>query len=223
MTTKLLLYGLQRSGTNYLETLLKRRFQVHILNESQERSHPAHKHFRLYDKKAIIPEPRYYNELHSENFAVFEQNLPQAADAYLIISKNPYSWLISYYRWAQKCAWPAAGHHYIEEYNLFYGRWLRFSRQTKKIQFVRYIDLLRYQDALLLHWQNTLGMQNRFLGGIWTRMIRRVDQSQAFTAEQRDYYIKERYLAKYTSKELQDVSEHLDREVISRLGYKIRK
>lgn len=48
---KVLHYGLQRSGTNFLETLLKRKYRIQFLNSNQDRKSPLQKHFRLYDDK----------------------------------------------------------------------------------------------------------------------------------------------------------------------------
>ena len=56
----ILQFGLQRSGTNFLSTLLMKNFRIEILNNS-DRKHPLHKHFRLYDDKSFIPDTKYQN------------------------------------------------------------------------------------------------------------------------------------------------------------------
>lgn len=84
----LLHYGLQRSGTNFLETLLKKNYRVHFLNSNRDRSSPLQKHYRLYDNKDIIPEPQYHNDTEVENFKQFEALLEVLPDYYLIISKD---------------------------------------------------------------------------------------------------------------------------------------
>lgn len=134
---KLLHYGLQRSGTNFLESLLAKKYHIEILNSNiqgirPDRSSPLHKHFRLYDEKDIVPEPKFTNELKINSLDAFEQLLEVVPDYYLIISKDPYSWFLSYSAWAKRSNWPEVPYHYILEYNLFYGKWLEFSRQTKK-------------------------------------------------------------------------------------------
>ena len=102
MKKTLLHYGLQRSGTNFLESLLKKNFKVSIPNLRKEREHPLQKHFRLYDDKTKIPEPKYYNKITYKNFKEFEKSLDLSKEiqGIIIISKDPYSWLLSYEKWA---------------------------------------------------------------------------------------------------------------------------
>ena len=91
MKKTLLHYGLQRSGTNFLESLLKKNFKVSIPNLRKEREHPLQKHFRLYDDKTKIPEPKYYNKITYENFKEFEKSLDLSKEiqGIIIISKDP--------------------------------------------------------------------------------------------------------------------------------------
>lgn len=86
---KLLHYGLQRSGTNYLETLLKKNFRVRFLNSNKDRTSPLQKHCRLYKNKKIIPAPQYYNEITVDSFEHFQSLFKVKPDYYLVISKNP--------------------------------------------------------------------------------------------------------------------------------------
>jgi hypothetical protein len=159
----LLHYGLQRSGTNFLETLLKKKYRVRFLNSNTDRSSPLQKHFRLYDNKEVIPEPQYRNNIKVKNFDEFERLLETLPDYYVVISKDPYSWFLSYSNWAKKCNWPTVAHHYIKEYNLFYGKWLEFSGQTDKIVFVRYIDLLQNTDLELERLETKMKLQKNCL------------------------------------------------------------
>ena len=95
-------YGLQRSGTNYLETLLKKNFRIRFLNSNKDRRSPLHKHCRLYKNKQIIPEPQYQNDIVVDTFDQFESLFEVVPDYYFIISKDPYSWNLSYRNWAKK-------------------------------------------------------------------------------------------------------------------------
>jgi len=221
--TKLLHYGLQRSGTNFLESLLRKKYRVRFLNSDRDRSSPLQKHFRLYDDKKIIPEPQYLNELTIPDFAHFEGLLETRPDYYIVISKDPYSWLLSYNNWARKCNWPAVPHHYIEEYNLFYGKWLEFSRQTRKIVFVRYIDLLQDAESELNRLESLMGLSKGFFYKFRSNVIGKVSQTGKFSTDRRDYYLDEKYLERYDAGELKKVNSLLDRETISGLGYEIRE
>ena len=58
----LLLYGLQRSDTNYLRLPLEKNCRVAFFNSS-DRALPLRRHFSLYDDKTTIPEPQFRNGL----------------------------------------------------------------------------------------------------------------------------------------------------------------
>lgn len=215
----LLHYGLQRSGTNYFEALVTRFYRVELVNEEADRASPAQKHFRLYDDKHAVPHPDYQNEVFLGSFAELETLLPKRPDHYVVISKDPYSWLLSYRRWAQECGWPPVSHHYLEEYNLFYGRWLTFASQTDRIHFVRYHDLLVDADATLDALAGKTGMERRSLAGLRSSRIWKVPQSGLFSPEKRDFYVERKYLRSFDPDELTALDRILDRQVMDGLGY----
>ena len=192
ITLKLLYYGLQRSGTNYLLSILNQRYKIQILNCDEDRALPSHKHFRLYDDKSIVPEPKFKNELVYSNFLDFENNLKTIPDCYIILSKDPYSWLVSYEKWARKCNWPEVRHHYLLEYNLFYGKWLEFAGQTDKIIFVRYVDLLKELSNELIRIEALSGIKRLPFFIFRKQKISKVPLSSEFTEARRNYYIKKK-------------------------------
>jgi hypothetical protein len=221
---KLLHYGLQRSGTNFLESLLAKKYRVKFLNSNidgirPDRSSPLHKHFRLYDEKDIVPEPKFRNDLKIASFIDFEKLLEVVPDYYLIISKDPYSWYLSYTEWAKRSKWEPVPYHYILEYNLFYAKWLEFSQQTKKILFVRYIDLLRDPDEELKCLELEMHLQKKFLYMLRSNVVFKVPQSREFSIDKRSYYLSEQYLQSYTKEGLKEINDLIDPEVITRLGY----
>ena len=61
------LYGLQRSGTNIIESFLINNFNIKFSNEKNNRNSLIHKHFRIYNNKNYIPETdkskQYYNNI----------------------------------------------------------------------------------------------------------------------------------------------------------------
>ena len=144
MKKKILHYGLQRSGTNFLESLLVKNFDIKIHSLRKEREHPLQKHFRLYDDKSKIPESKYLNNYNFKTYDDFKKSwgLNTEINGVIVISKDPYSWLLSYEKWAKKCNWPNPSYQYIEEYNLFLDKWRVFAQQSNDILFIRYIDLL---------------------------------------------------------------------------------
>lgn len=217
--TKLLQYGIQRSGTNYLETMVRRRFRVRFLNEEKERDSPILKHVRIYSDKSLVPEPRYQNDITVTDLASFEAILPQAPDHYLVMSKDPYSWYLSYRRFAERCSWPAHEHHYIEEYNAFYGEWLRLAEGTDRVHFVRYRDLLADPAGEMARLQQEMNLRPRLFANWRSDQIRHVKVSARFTADSADYYLKERYLEEYDDETLDALNRALDLSVVKGLGY----
>ena len=221
---KLLHYGLQRSGTNYLEFLLAKKYRVQILNSNidgvrPDRSSPLHKHFRLYDEKDIIPEPQYRNDFKIDSFKDFEGLLEVIPDYYVIISKDPYSWFLSYTEWARRCSWPAVPYHYLTEYNLFYGKWLAFSQQTDRILFVRYSDLLRDPDQELHRLEEKMHLKRKFLYPLRSSAAFKVPQSKEFSMERRSYYLSEQYIKEFTAEQLREANAIIDLDVLDQLGY----
>ena len=212
-------YGLQRSGTNYLETLLKKNYWVRFLNSNQDRRSPLQKHCRLYKNKQIIPEPQYRNDIVVETFEQFESLFAIVPHYYLIVSKDPYSWYLSYRNWAKKCKWPDVTHHYIEEYNLFYGTFLKFSSQSNKFVFVRYVDLIKDAGEVMNHLQIRMKLKKRLLAHLALRVPGKVSQSDAFTDETRAYYLNGKYLEEYSAKDIKILNDLLDPQVTSLLGY----
>lgn len=218
-------YGLQRSGTNFLEQCLKQNYRISFLNGNKDkwtRSSPLHKHFRLYNDKDIISDNKYQNKLTVNDFEEFEQSIEVVPDFYLIISKDPYSWLLSYKDWAKKCNYPDVHYHYIVEYNLFYGKWLEFSQKTERIVFIRYIDLIEDTNAVLNQVEARMKLKKNLLSRLFLKIPNKVSQSSRFKDDKRTYYMKEKYLKKYSNEDLSTVNSFLDPQVTSLLGYEIR-
>lgn len=220
---KLLHYGLQRSGTNYFESLLKRTFSIKFLNSNRDRSSPKQKHFRLYAQKDIIPEPQYRNNLNFSTFEQFSSFFNDKAKGYIIVSKDPYSWFLSYQNWAQKCSWPEVEHHYIEEYNHFYRKWLEFSKESTNIHFVRYIDLLTNKDMVLQEIKDKFNLKESFWAKFRSMKLDKVPQSESFTKDKLDYYLNHKYLLKFDDESLNLLNKNLDVNVVKSLGYEVSK
>ncbi len=140
---------------------------------------------------------------------------------YVIISKDPYSWHLSYTRWGIKHKWPPSPHPYILEYNEFYRKWLEFSAETDRIAFVRYIDLLKAPEEIMKHLQNTFNLNGTREISPDVR-IRKVPMSRKFSKKRLNYYLEETYLEEFSYKALIELNNHLDHEVAKQLGYTVR-
>lgn len=219
---KLLHYGLQRSGTNFLETTLRKNFRVEFLNSNRRRSAPVHKHVRFYGNKNLIPEPQYKNELNVTSFEDFESLFSPAPELYLVISKDPYSWFLSYRKWADKCGWPEVDHHYAEEYDAFYGFFRELARETEKIVFVRYSDLLTDAEATLNGLAGIGHMPRRKLSK-WSgfNIPKTVSQSGAFDSDKLRYYTEREFLKQLTDQEIHEINNTIGLDLMTFLGYEV--
>lgn len=203
----ILIYGLQRSGTNFLEKLLLKNYSVNILNDNDDRKSPLQKHFRLYDDKMYIPTSEYFNDMKFIDFSEYENvlNLSNKIDGILIIYKDPYSWLLSYKNWAKKQNWPSVNYHYIEEYSRFYEKWLEFSNEDPRIVFVNYIDLLSKTDLELKKIENIFNLKLLKVRYIFGKQynFKLVGRSKWFNNAKRNYYLNKEYLKEYDKNELE--------------------
>ncbi len=217
----LLIYGLQRSGTHYLEALLRKRFKVNILNHEGGGSDPRQRHFRPYNEKELVPDPAFHNDYKIDRLADLEQalELKPAPDAFLILSKNPYAWYLSYCRYAYQQNWPEVDHNYIEEYNRFYGKWLQLAEGEHRVHLVKYGDLLREPEAVLGELQGALRLEKRaFPWLVWLpRRIRRV--LRHFSDRRRKYYLGEHFYGDIDPWEMSKINEGIDPELVRALGY----
>ncbi len=217
-------YGLQRSGTNFLETLLNKNFKVKIVFDS-ERHHPLHKHFRLYDNKKHIPEPKFINDMHFDSFDAFHTALGigDQMDGIIVVSKDPYSWFLSYSNWARKCEWELPNYHYIEEYNGFYGKWNEFRKENPKIHFVRYIDLLinPKMEMEIIQEKFELELKSiRKMRGLKTQ-FGKISMSRSFSSDRLKFYTEKQYLKKLDKQSFEAINERLDKSLMQDLGYDV--
>lgn len=224
----LMVYGLQRSATNYLEQLVNRNFKIEQKNNGFARSLPVHKHFRLYDDMSFAPEPKYLNNFHHPSFASFDEDVKRLTGsedlAYLVISKEPYSWYLSYYNEAKRNKWPycvknGVNSHFMVDYSLFYGKWLGFKDEApNKVYMLRYEDLLTELEDTLERIRSHFGFEK--LHAEYENPSK-VPMSKKFTDEKKEYYQKRKYLDRFGEEELWLLRENLDKEVVKKLGYEL--
>ena len=225
MRKKLLHYGLQRSGTNFLESLLAKNFDIKIHSLRKERDHPLQKHFRLYDDKTKIPEAKYLNNYNFKSNIDFKKSwgLNTEINGVIVISKDPYSWLLSYEKWSKKCNWPTPSYQYIEEYNLFLNKWRVFAQQSNEILFIRYIDLLVQPEIELTKIENKFSLKRRWniRRNGFKIALDKVKVSEKFSKEKKEFYTKKKYLNNYNKTKLENTNYFLDEKLMSFLNYKL--
>ncbi len=213
-------YGLQRSGTNYLESLLKNNFKVRLMNQKKDRTSILHKHVRIYAEKQVIPEPKYINQINAESIDSLWSCYEIKPEFIIVISKDPYSWYISYKRWAQKCSWPKVSHHYAEEYKLFYERWVDLSKASNNIELVRYADLLQDPAGVLMPLAKKLHIKERKTSRLLSfSSPRKVPESEEFSNDKADYYINKRYLNELADVDVAEINNKVGSTLMNSLGY----
>lgn len=210
------MYGLQRSGTNYMETLMRLNYPDAVFLNGIVRSEITHKHFRLYPEKHIIPEPQFANQIIAPDLASFEAQLPFAApDLYLVVSKDPYSWFLSYQKWSIKNNWPPHEHHYMMEWVLFYSMWMGYAATDNRILCIKYDDLLT-EPATALHQVASI-LQYPDVDHV--RTTNKVYASRRFSPEKKQAHLSGENLKSIPETELSHINTLLPGKLMSFLGY----
>jgi hypothetical protein len=227
-----MIYGLPRSGTNYVESLITGNFSgIVFRNEHYPEMLPTHKHFRLYDEKHLVPGVQYLNQFYYSNFESFDRHvasLTGCADLnYLMVVKNPYAWYNSYYRYAHKrMPWKRkviaflrreANAHFLLEWNLFSKKWLQFSNESpSRVKIVRYEDIVQDFVGKMEEIQSFYGLSKK--QNEWTNLDK-VNMSHTFTEHRKNYYASGAYVADIPPHHFRVVTEVLDKAVMEWLGY----
>ena len=221
-----LLYGMQRTGSNYTQQLLKQNFiNVGQHNDAYSRCLPTHKHFRLYDEKWIIPEAKYFNHFTYANFNEFknhtEQILGREINLFVVTIKNPYSWYISYQKHAKRNRYiyyrKYVNSHCIIDYNLYYKKWYEFSLEAPdQVLIVRYEDLINEFEATLDKIKETF---NLVKAEKQYRNPEKVPMSSRFSDARRKYYESKKYLEEISRQDYLVIRNMLDKTLVSALGY----
>ena len=164
--------GIQRSGTNFLRSVLEKTIRVRVANAIDPvRHHPFHKHFRLQDEKtSIVMDAQYQNDLRFEDLESYlvaaDPRAARESWPCIIIYKDPVNWLESIMRWGLKCRWIPSEDALLEtdlwsawltEYVAYYEKWMVFGEQAPQ-----QVKLIQYED-LILASKDTLSDLAQFL------------------------------------------------------------
>lgn len=223
-----LLYGIQRSGSNYILQLLLRNFRnIRFYNQEISRCLPAHKHFRLYDEKSAIPDVRFFNTFTYSSFKDFKQHVEQIVekeiDTFLVCIKDPYSWYLSYKKHARKnkvtYLKKSLNSHYLIDYNLFYRKWLDFSMEAPgEVMIVRYEDLIEDLEDTIKRVGEKFNLERSSHEIVNPA---KVPMSKEFTQERSSFYKDKKYLKLISEQERSIIKHLLDPALISKLNYQI--
>ena len=89
--------------------------------------------------------------------------------------------------------------------------------------FIKYIDLLTKPETVLNNLQNQFQIDKKYriINKKTTTELKEVNESDAFTNQQKKYYVKKKYLKQYSSIKLKKVNSFLDEKLMDFLDYDI--
>ncbi len=158
---KVIIRGIQRSGTNFLEKILSE-LDTKIINKGNiGRDRPEHKHFRIQDNKSsIFMDKQYFNSIYVENIQDLNLKSYNKKDIKnILIIKDPVNWVLSINRWAKKCNWIPINNDlrndfelmtkYLKEWDYFHLKWLELSKDKELILILQWEDFLTNFDNCL--------------------------------------------------------------------------
>ena len=219
--TKALIYGMQRTGTNYLETLIKKNFStLEFCNIQYTRCLPGHKHFRLYDEKSLVPEPQYINDFRYSSFKEFKQhaedNVGEKIERFVVVMKNPFSWYLSYLKHAKKNKYNvlkrAFNSHFMVDYNAFYAKWFKFQKEApKEVIILRYEDTLEDLPRYLKELEQKLNVPKTSAD---IENPKNVGMSKTFTSDKLNYYKNQEFMKDLKEDEVKVIGQLLCEEIL---------
>ena len=222
--------GIQRSATNYFQQLVEKNLAEYTpVNDKYARCLPLHKHFRLHDHKFLIPEPKYYNTFHYPDFNSFHEHVKELsgreANKYLVTVKNPYSWYLSYDRFARKNDFYRSrkdlNSHFVFDYLHYYEKWADFSQEAPdKVKIIRYEDLIHDLSSAMNEVAEFTGLPPVFPA---YENVEKVSMSRRFNASRLKYYKNQTYRELLPERDKKVINQILGEAFFNRLGYDIER
>ena len=190
-------YGLQRSGTNFLTVLMRTNFGIILKNNDyNDRKNVTHKHFRIYDDKKFILVNQYQNDIIIDDYEKLEKIIEEKNLKIFVIRKDIHAWLVSIERWAKKCNWEEKNKmKYIDDYLEFYKKWESF--RSDNILFIDYISLLKKDKETISAIEKFTGKKYR-----GKNVKNKVKCSDVFDHGKMKYYLEKEYMKEFSKEEL---------------------
>ena len=228
------IYGLQRSGTNYLEWLLRNNLKdVHVLVDETGWKHgfvPDTIDWGGYDwsdPDMPLPDKHQFAERRRHRLGGLMEQLVEAVEngelRYCIVSKDPYSWYASYARYTASPCSPVRS-ELIEHWCALNRHWYQYSRTNEaRSCFLRYSDLLeRPRDTIA-------GLCRQFGISFSSQEFRNCEYTMsAFEGTPQSnlfhygYYLNRQYLEEFSKEDLALFAAKLPSELMDKLGYEIQ-
>ena len=236
------IFGVQRSGTNFCETLINENFE------------------NLSDLKYVWKHSPDVNEIQE-----VYQRLEMKDHLHIVVVKNPYKWIESIkrnpvdivatikgmkninllskaeilncnkeFQWSQQNLLRPK-EWYVEQlpipqliylYNNFYKNWLSMKSRIKYWGIVRYEALLSIENAssFLDNMSHAFGLKPK-LDGNWTYPVK-VDMSQSWEPirkQKTQDYVDQHEIKTLTDEQIQIIHDNLDMKLLEKLGYQTTK
>ena len=188
------LFGLRRSGTNYLQLLLKQNYKAKVLTNKGGWKHGKY---------------RVYKELGYEIDCVF-------------ISKNIFSWLTSMQRrYAKRHSLIAmiGVPDYVNLWSLIHENWLNVPLKEKKKSFVKYEDLIVDPEKVCVRVAKELNLEKMTPFFKDTKQIVEPMGNVIQKKFDLDYYVGKQYMNNFPRGSIKGVRDMIDLNIVKKLGY----
>ena len=227
------IFGLRRSGTNYIAWLLSNNFsRIRINHEYSDEF--GHKHSIITPDGVLSEEVRAIIGFCGTKVKIGnEQLIKKRKKCVVCIVKDPYSWYLSVMNMYRKLNHMNAPKEFLNPFPLHPEHILRWNIINKSyITFCKENPtqsiLIKYEDLLLDYKTTLITIQNKFnltKVGSWKNNNCVVDpyyhHNTPFTKTQ--YYINNIFLNEYDKDNIDWFNRYLDKTVVTTLGYKVHE
>ena len=93
---------------------------------------------------------------------------------------------------------------------------LQFSREYADVSMIRYRDLLTDPKEVIREICRRHGISKRWFAG---SLLPQVPQSEEFSSEKRQNYLRKDYMAEFSPETLSDLNRRVDMNLVRSLGY----
>jgi hypothetical protein len=235
------IFGERNCGTNYLQGMVSRNFEVDIL---PGKVNPKFRRLKELEWVRFLyfnfTFNHYFGWKHAQIDSMRISANPKSKDTlFLVITKNPYSFLLSLYKKPYhykeiksdfetflKTPWETVGFELgpanyanpIELWNAKCNSYLEFKSSGLNVEVIKYEDLVSGPDVVFDRLYYTYGLvkTENYFSNITKSM--KGDKQKDFNFY-KDYYLQQQWKDKLKSREIEIINRSLNHEVLNRLDY----
>ena len=223
------LYGLERSGTNYIKAIIEKNIiNTRVLNNLYGRKHDPYiePDLNIYNPRT---DPRVQTDLTESELEIIHQKFKNKDVGYIILIKDPMSWMLSYNRGVHVSNFPTQSvplsqdsiKKYMKKYNDTYLNWYNnlFLKKQDRTLFIQYGKLLtdyksvlhkisdKFKIKLNKNTEDIKGYMTTGLDAAYYKNITNVPFNK-------QYYLNKEYLEYFSSSDIDLVTKCLDPKII---------